>query len=56
MALIGHYLNRKTMPKEVVPLVTFVGGAITIGVIAGFRKLVRDPDIRRQGHQQAHPK
>ena len=27
-----------------------------VGVIAGFRKLSRDPDIRRQGHQQAHPK
>ena len=83
------------MPKEVVPLVTFVGGALTsesflsmsflfpfpfyikifkyiyehfihtygnimysyiVGMVAAVRKLSRDPDIRRHGHQQAHPK
>ncbi|KAI8146377.1 hypothetical protein BJV82DRAFT_666162 [Fennellomyces sp. T-0311] len=56
MALVGHYLNKQTVPKEVVPLLVFVGSAVSAGVVAGVRKLRKDPDIRKQGHQQWHPK
>ncbi|KAI9322655.1 hypothetical protein BX666DRAFT_2023105 [Dichotomocladium elegans] len=48
-------LNRKTMPKEVVPLLAAVGTALTGGIYTSIHKLSTDPELRREGHQQSHP-
>ncbi|ORY99338.1 hypothetical protein BCR43DRAFT_489123 [Syncephalastrum racemosum] len=50
MFLMGHLrLTKKTMPKEVYPLIAIVGTGLTGGITAGFHKLRTDRELRKHG-------